>query len=195
MTKSEEKRALRASIRAEILQLPSRYTMEADKKIAARLAEMPEYLSADTVFCFVGTTREIDTSPFLKAALAAGKTLCVPLCTGQGIMTLKKITALSQLSPGAYGILEPAADAPSVSADDVDFAVIPCICCNRAGHRLGQGGGFYDRFLTAYRGPAVLICRERLMREEIPVEPHDAVIHWVLTERALYEDGTPARIE
>lgn len=195
MTKSEEKKILRAAVRSEIPQLSKKYTAAADKKITGRLAEMPEYLSADTVFCFVGTAREIDTRPFLEAVLAARKTLCIPLCVGRGSMVLKKITALEQLVPGTYGILEPSGNAPTVPPDDVDFSVIPCVSCDRAGHRLGQGGGFYDRFFTVYRGPTVLICRERLMREEIPVEPHDAIIHWVLTERGLCEDGVPARIE
>ena len=195
MTKSEEKKMLRASIRTEIPALSEKYVSAANEKITSRLAEMPEYLSAGTVFCFVGTPQEINTRPFLETVLAAGKTLCVPLCVGHGRMVLKKITALNQLVPGAYGSSEPSGNAPTVSPDDVDFSVIPCISCDRAGHRLGQGGGFYDRFLTVYRGPAVLVCRERLMREEIPVEPHDAMIHWVLTEKGLYEDGVPSRIE
>lgn len=195
MTKSEEKKILRTSIRAEIPVLAEKYTLAADEKITAQLSEMPEYLSAETVFCFVGTEREINTRPFLETVLAAEKKLCVPLCIGRGIMVLKQITDLGQLVLGSYGIMEPPDDAPTVSPDDVDFSVIPCLSCDRAGHRLGQGGGFYDRFFTAYRGPAVLVCRQRLMREEIPVEPHDAIIHWVLTEKGLYEDGIPARIE
>ena len=57
------------------------------------------------------------------------------------------------------------------------------------GQRLGHGGGYYDRFLSQYRGGTVLLCREQLIRQEIPVEPHDYPVPWVLTERGLYEDG------
>ena len=146
---------------------------------------------SQTVFAFVGTAREIDTTEFLTATLRQGKRLCVPLCTGPGIMELRKITGFDDLTPGAYGILEPKADCPVVPLDEIDFAVIPCVSCDREGHRLGQGGGFYDRFLSAYRGPAFLVCRERLLRSEIPMEPHDAIIHWVVTEKTLYEDGIP----
>ncbi len=60
---------------------------------------MPEYQEAQTVFCFVGTDREIDTRPILEDALAAGKTLCVPLCTEPGRMESRQITDLSQLDP------------------------------------------------------------------------------------------------
>ena len=195
MTRKEQKQRLRSAIRRRSAQLPMRYREEADRAIAARLVAMPEYQAADTVFCFVGTPREINTRPILEHALSGGKALCVPLCTGPGIMELRRITGLEQLSPGAYGILEPPSESPALSVDEVDFAVLPCLTCNHAGHRLGQGGGYYDRFLARYRGAAVLVCRERLIWEEIPLEPHDCPIPWVLTEVALYEDGTPARLE
>ena len=194
MTKTEEKQQLRRTMRALESGLSARYKAESSRAIAAHLLAMPEYQEAGTVFCFVGTDREIDTRPILEDVLAAGKRLCVPQCVGKGIMELRQVTDLRQLIPGAYGILEPSADAPLVSLDEVDFAILPCLTCNHLGQRLGQGGGYYDRFLSHYRGGTVLLCREKLIREEIPLEPHDHPVPWVLTERGLYEDGTPARL-
>lgn len=194
MTKTEEKQQLRRTMRALESGLSARYKAESSRAIAAHLLAMPEYQEAGTVFCFVGTDREIDTRPILEDVLAAGKRLCVPQCVGKGIMELRQVTDLRQLIPGAYGILEPSADAPLVSLDEVDFAILPCLTCNHLGQRLGQGGGYYDRFLSHYRGGTVLLCREKLIREEIPLEPHDYPVPWVLTERGLYEDGTPARL-
>lgn len=194
MTKKEEKRALRSTLRRIAEDLPQSYRQKADCAIAVHLLAMPAYQEAGTVFCFVGTGWEIDTRPILTQALSDSKRLCVPLCTGPGIMELRQITSLEQLTPGAYHLPEPPADAPLVTVDEVDLAVLPCMGCNHLGHRLGRGGGFYDRFLAAYRSASVLLCRERLIREEIPLEPHDLPIPWVLTERGLYEDGTPARL-
>ena len=194
MTKAEDKQRLRRVIRELERQLSPRYRAESSRAIAAHLLAMPEYQAAGTVFCFVGTEREVDTRPILEDALAAGKRLCVPLCTGPGIMELRQVTALDQLVPGAYGILEPPMTAPLTDPDDVDLAILPCLTCNHLGQRLGQGGGYYDRFLSNYRGGTVLLCREKLIREEIPLEPHDYPIPWVLTEVGLYEDGTPARL-
>lgn len=194
MTRQEEKNQLRRVVCELEARLSPRYRAASSLAIAAHLLAMPEYQAAGTVFCFVGTSREIDTHPILEGTLAAGKALCVPLCAAHGIMELRRITALNQLSPGAYGILEPPVDAPAVSVDDVDFAILPCVTCNHFGHRLGRGGGYYDRFLSHYRGGTVLLCREKLIREEIPLEPHDYPVPWVLTERGLYEDGTPARL-
>lgn len=194
MTRQEEKQQLRRTMRTLETQLSEKYKTAADRAIAAHLLAMPEYLAAETVFCFVGTAKEIDTRRILEESLAAGKRLCVPLCISKGVMELRQITSLDQLSAGAYGIAEPPADAPIVPIDDVDFSVLPCTTCNHAGQRLGKGGGYYDRFLSHYRGGSVLLCREKLIREEIPVEPHDYPVPWVLTERCLYEDGIPARL-
>ena len=194
MTRMEEKQQLRRTMRALEAGLSARYKEESSRAIAGHLLAMPEYQEAGTVFCFVGTDREIDTRPILEDILTAGKRLCIPLCTGKGIMELRQVTDLRQLVPGAYGILEPPADSPLVSVDEVDFAVLPCLTCNHLGQRLGRGGGYYDRFLSHYRGGTVLLCREKLIREEIPLEPHDYPVPWVLTERGLYEDGTPARL-
>lgn len=194
MTRAEEKQQMRRTIRALEKSLSPAYKAESSEAIARHLLAMPEYQEARSVFCFVGTAREIDTTAILQDALAAGKRLSVPLCVGEGLMELREITDLGQLVPGAYGILEPTKDRPPVQADEVDFAVLPCLSCSHGGHRLGQGGGFYDRFLSHYRGGTVLLCRERLTREDIPLEPHDYPVPWVLTERGLWEDGTPARL-
>ena len=194
MTKAEDKQRLRRVIRELERQLSPRYKEASSRAIAAHLLAMPEYQAAGTVFCFVGSEREIDTRPILEDALAAGKRLCVPLCTGPGIMELRQVTTLDQLVPDAYGIPEPPAAAPEVDMDEVDFAVLPCVACNHLGQRLGRGGGYYDRFLSGYRGGTVLLCREKLIREEIPLEPWDMPVPWVLTERGLYEDGIPARL-
>ena len=192
MTRQEEKQQLRAIVRRLEAALAPEYKAKSARSIAHRLLAMPEYQEAQTVFCFVGTDREIDTRPILEDALAAGKTLCVPLCTEPGRMESRQITDLHQLVPGRYGLLEPTADTPVSPVDAIDFAVLPCVTCNYLGQRLGHGGGYYDRFLSQYRGGTVLLCRELLIRQEIPVEPHDYPVPWVLTERGLYEDGIPA---
>ena len=194
MTRQEEKQRLRRTIRALEESLSPRYLEESGRTIAARLLAMPEYRAAGTVFCFAGFGREVDTRPILEDALSAGEVLCLPLCVGSGQMELRQVSGLARLSPGAFGIPEPPADSPAAQVDEVDFAILPCVTCDHAGRRLGRGGGYYDRFLARYRGGTVLLCREKLIREEIPVEPHDFPVPWVLTERGLYEDGVPARL-
>lgn len=167
-------------------ELDPAYKKAADARIVERICTLPEYQGAETVFCFVGTAREIDTTALLKDILARGKKLLVPLCTAPGIMELREITSLSQLEAGAYGILEPRPDTPRVDKSEVDFSIIPCVSCDRQGHRLGQGGGYYDRFFEDCSVPTVLVCREALMHERIPLEEHDVVFGTIVTEQAVY---------
>ena len=192
MTRKEEKQRLRTIIRREECALGVKYKAASSAAICAHIIAMPEYQNAETIFCFVGRSHEIDTHTLLARTLADGKRLCVPLCVDKGIMELREITDLSQLIRGSCGILEPPSDAPIISVDDVDLSIIPCLTCDHGGRRLGFGGGYYDRFLSVYRAAAVLVCRERLIREELPVEPHDMPVPWVVTENGLYEDGIPA---
>ena len=194
MTRKEQKQQLRVTMRAMAAELSEKYKVRADEAICAHLTAMPEYTASGTVFCYVGTGWEINTRPILENALKAGKTLCVPRCESEGIFSLREIKSLEELSAGFHGIPEPSSSAPLVNPDQVDFAILPCLSCNHLGQRLGQGGGYYDRFLSHYRGGTVLLCREKLIREEIPLEPLDMPVPWVLTEKGLYEDGIPARL-
>ena len=63
-------------MRALERQLSDKYKSASSRAICAHLLAMPEYQAAGTIFCFVGTAREIDTRPILEHALAAGKRLC-----------------------------------------------------------------------------------------------------------------------
>ena len=158
-----------------------------DAAILHHVVNTTVYHRARTVFAFVGRGDEIDTLPLLRRVLADGKRLCVPLCTAPGIMECREITDLSVLRPGAYRVLEPPAGAPLVAPADIDLAVIPCAGASPDGRRLGRGGGYYDRFLAGYAGEALLLCRQALLRTDIPWEAHDVLIPTVITEQ-----GTPA---
>lgn len=180
---NEGKEALRIQMRQLLKSLPTSYRTAADRAISTHLLELPGYLMAETVLSFVPTGLEIDIRPLLLDALAQGKRLCVPRCTDiPGVMELRAISSLETLIPGKYGILEPGEDSPAVISDQVDFAVLPCVTCSRDGLRLGHGGGYYDRFLSTYRGSAVLVCRERQIQTDIPVEPMDIPVHRIVTE-------------
>lgn len=188
MTTAERKKQLRTLIRSTERTLSEEYRRSSSQAITQFVKGMPEYQSARSVFCFVGTKREIDTTELLRDILNQGKQLCVPLCTGDGIMELREISSLSQLSPGAYGILEPPEDSASVRLDEVALSVIPCLSCDHQGRRLGQGGGYYDRLFSHHTGQTVMLCRERLMIAPIPTEPLDRTFPLVVTERGIFRN-------
>ena len=179
---NEQKKELRKKIKQKIEMLTPEYCQKADEDIFRKLISMEEYKNARTVFCYVGTEKEINTFPILEDALNTGKRLGVPLCTSYGIMEAREITNLNQLKAGAYGILEPGEDCPVIEPIEIDVACVPCLTCDKTGRRLGYGGGFYDRYLPKVTGTKVVLCRSRLMEEEIPSEEFDVQMDYVITD-------------
>ena len=175
-------------IKEKISFTTEKYRKEADRKITESVLELNEYKSADCVFCYVSTEKEMDTFSILQDILQSGKHLGVPKCTGKGIMNVYEIHSLQELYPGAYGILEPKEDPERlIQPEAIDFAFIPCISCDRSGRRLGHGGGYYDRYLEKTHCVKAALCREELLVDEIPVEEHDLRMDFVISEKGCYK--------
>lgn len=182
----EIKNTLRHSIRQRIAALPECYLQDAGRQIARHIAALPVYRQASAVMAFAGTAAEIDTDPLLAMILADGKALALPLCTAPGVMEARLVHSLEDLRPGPFGIREPdPVRCPLLPTEDIGLLIVPCLSCDRAGRRLGHGGGYYDRYLAVYPGPAVLLCPERLLLDAVPQEPHDRSIWPVITEAGV----------
>lgn len=182
----EEKKAFRQEIKNRWKALEETYLQEASKTICDAIRQLPEYQQAKTVFCFVSMERELNTSTLLDGILADGKTLVVPRVLAMGKMALHPITSLDTLKKSRFGIPEPAEDIPTVSPQDVDFTVVPCLSATLAGARLGRGGGFYDRFLADYTGNTALVCFHQLLSESVPMDSWDVQLPVVVTEKGIW---------
>ena len=178
----ENKRALREKIKEMAAGLPESYATAADKKICEAVINTAEYQRAETVFCFVGRKNEIDTKPILEDILRSGKRLCVPKCIAKGIMEARQITSLNDLSLVNFGLLEPRDSCELVLPSEIDFAVVPCVTCDLKGRRLGFGGGYYDRYLSAADFFSCMVCRHKLISEEIPTDSYDIIPDMLITE-------------
>ena len=136
----EQKKELRTKVKKKISKLSRRETEESDKKILHQIKSLAEYKNADTIFCYVSTEKEINTISLLQEILDSGKRLGVPKCTGKGIMDAYEIQNLEQLKIGSYGILEPGEECDIIlDPTEIQFAIIPCISCNRKGSDMAGG--------------------------------------------------------
>lgn len=189
MTLQEEKQALRKVLRVRELRMMEEYKIRTGGAIVAAILSMDAYQAAECVSCFVGTGAEVDTAPLLEDALRVGKRLCVPLCLGHGVMEMRRIRSLDELSPGTMGLLEPSPESERVQPEEIDFIVVPCLACDRQGNRMGRGGGYYDRYLPCVHGVRVSPCREFMLQDRLPTGPHDAPIEYVRSERGFYRQG------
>ena len=113
------------------------------------------------------------------------KTRCVPLCGKGGSMTARKITALSEMQTGHYGILEPSDTAPEIAPENIDLILAPALSCDRKGYRLGYGGGYYDRFLSRTNAVCAALCVSQRMSAALPHEAFDRCCQYIITEREV----------
>lgn len=143
---------------------------------------LPQVKAARTLLLFFGVGREPDTTGVIDALLAAGKTVALPKCLPNRQMEARQITDRAQLVPDAYGIPAPADTCPPIAREDLDVILVPNLCCDRAGYRLGQGGGYYDRYLADYRGFTVALCPADRLQERVPRDAFDRPVSLVLSE-------------
>lgn len=179
------KKAMRREIKEYVGELDPEYCIQADDAIFRAVTRLREYEQARTIFCYVGTSHEINTAPIIKHALSRGKVAAVPRCTGKGIMQACVIRSLDDLKEGFYGLFEPDSRSACLRPEEIGFAVIPCLSCSSSGKRLGYGGGYYDRYLPGVKGVKAVLCRGRVMREDIPMEDHDQTVDLVISENGV----------
>lgn len=156
-----------------------------DKELFDQLSELPQWRKAKTVFLFVGVLPEPNTALLLPRLISGGVRIAAPLSAASGRMEARQITDVEQLKPGRFGILEPQEGCPLVSKEEIELVLVPALCYDRRGFRLGRGGGYYDRYLAEYRGVSVGLCRENFLQKRLPVLPHDKWVDFVLTEREI----------
>lgn len=185
MTKQE----IRAEMATKVKNLSPTYCREADEAICRMIIQSDVYQDAEKIFCFVGTEREINTMRLIHIMMRDGKRVAVPLCREPGVMEARRIEGMGDLVSGKYGILAPRLTCALIEPQDLDLVLVPCCTGNERGERLGYGGGYYDRYLPQTRCPKVLLCRRHVMREDIPQEPHDILMDYLVTEKGLTHCG------
>lgn len=179
-TITAEKTALRRVIRAVSLS-PSE-KVKSDKLLLDRFLALPQVMGAASVLLFYGVDIEPDTAQLLEPLVSMGKTVALPRCLPDGKLEARRYLGQSHLSTGPYGIPEPDSDCPVVMRDSFDMILVPNLCCDRLGYRLGHGGGYYDRYLFGYAGFTIALCRDKLLQFQLPHESHDVPVGLVVTE-------------
>lgn len=188
-TTTEEKRRLRLRLSALEGSLTPAERAESDAVLFRRFLALPQVGRAGTLLLFYGMGAEPDTRQLFRPLLEQGKDLLLPRCLPGHGLELRRYRGEGHLLRHRYGMLEPDDSCPVVSPDQVHLALVPALCYDETGMRLGRGGGYYDRFLTAFPGKTLGLCRDLLLQPRVPVEPHDVGVALVLTETRILSGG------
>ena len=173
------KKELRDAIRAKKRAMTPEEIEERSAQLGELLAGSPAYREADTIYGYLPYNQEVRTVPMLEQALRDGKRVAVPKVYGDEMKFLY-LDDLTKVSKGYAGIPEPIADEP-VADDKTALVLMPGLAFDPAGHRIGYGGGFYDKFLAAEPNhPTLALCYEFQMLPELHTEEHDIPVDTVL---------------
>lgn len=161
--------------------------------IIQRFQALPELEQANTVLLFYGIGSEPDTRGTITELLRRGKTVALPCCLPGRSMEGRIVTDLSLLQPGTYGIPEPDKTCPVIEPNQIDLILVPSLCCDKQGYRLGHGAGYYDRYLAGYVGITVSLCPNARLQDSLPRDSYDLPVGLVLTESRIWRGAEAPR--
>lgn len=177
----EKKRILRREIREEIAGFEAEYIERSDNEILKRLFECDQLVRAPRVFAYYSVGREVSTRAIIERCFEMGKKIALPVVIGGGDMYFAELPRSgAALENGGLDIPQPTADAEPDQPRTGDVIIVPALCFDSEGYRLGQGGGYYDRFLYSCDAFSIGLGREALLRKELPREAHDLAVDLVV---------------
>lgn len=174
------KRSIRDELLARRRHLASATCLSHSLAAQQRLLLAPEFAAATVVALYSPVRNEVFTEEIFTGARRSGKTVTYPRVRGTRLEFVE-VAERQELVPGAFGILEPGG-AQVVPLAALELIVVPGVAFDLAGHRLGYGKGYYDRFLHERRGRLVGLCFDFQLVERLPAEAHDVRMDMVVTE-------------
>lgn len=192
-----DSRQIRRRLRAARRSLSAAEQRQHARALASNLERVPAYRRARRVAFYLATDGEIDLGPSLQRALRTGKECYLPVLRKhrQNSLWFVAYHEGARMRRNRFGISEPRlVHAKRVHPMGLQIIVMPLVAFDPAGHRLGMGGGFYDRTLNyltrrrRWRAPKLIGAAHELQRVAlIESQPWDIALNFVVTEATLYE--------
>ena len=184
-------RPMKAAMREHYKQLrrdmSSEQKQAMDRSIARRVTSLWQYKRCRVLLTYVSTAIEVDTIGIIQQAWADGKRVAVPRCVpGTRDMQFFFITDMQDLEPGMFGVLEPIPDRCEEMTDFSEgLCLVPALCYDFKGYRLGYGKGYYDRFLARFEGDMIGIEYSNCVKPQLPHGRFDRPVSLLVTDRYL----------
>lgn len=162
-----------------------------DARILERLAGFDLYADAGLVLAYVSYGNEVDTRAVIESALASGKRVAVPrVLPHKHKMDFYEIDGMGDLEEGFKGILEPrrGVSSPLGTVDLLgSVCLVPGLVFDAEGHRIGYGGGYFDRFLQFYPGDKIALARSaQVSSNPLPTESCDVPVDFIVTDSGVW---------
>lgn len=183
MSISEQKRELRRHYSSHRSALDLLTVKWASGLIGQHLIDLIRKRRADSVLLFYPIKNEPNLLPLVRILNREGIAVGFPISVTDPVsLDFRRVTDLTDMSVGTYGICEPRKDAPTAQIGSRTICVVPALAFDREGYRLGYGKGFYDRFLADFNGLSVGVTYERLIADRLPKDQYDLCVDLIITE-------------
>ena len=161
---------------------------EKEKAITDLLINSDLFSNADTVFLYASDKKEVSTENIALEAERIGKKTAYPFCENKNGEMCFYLSNRNELKKGMYGISEPdTQNAKKAYFTEKSLCIVPGVAFSKRGERLGRGKGYYDRFLSEFKGKTVALSFEETLCENTPTEEHDVKINYLVTEKMIYK--------
>ena len=175
----ETKRDIRKMMTALRAAMSEKERAEAGRIIAARLFSSKVYEDAGTVCCYASFGSEVPTEEIIEESLRRGKCAAVPKVTGKQKMKFALIHSMADLKAGFHGIPEPESWCREIpKCGSKLLVIVPGVVFDRAGNRIGYGGGYYDSYLKQADCIKVGVAFDFQCVEQIVPEVHDVPVYY-----------------
>lgn len=177
------KKEIRSQVRARKRAMTEAEIVSASRVLGEKFRASELYRNAKTIYGYLPYNQEVRTVEMLEQAIADGKRVAVPKCYGDEMKFLY-MDDLSLVAPGYANIPEPIADGP-VADDTTALVLMPGLAFDPEGHRIGYGGGFYDKFLAQEPDhPTLALCYGFQVFEKLETEEFDIPV-----DQVIWADG------
>lgn len=183
-----QKKILRKDFLKRRSQLSDKEREVKNQKIFNRLIRLSEINNAKNICIYVSKSDEADTICIIEHLIRLGKAVYAPKSDkNSNEMTFYKIDSLMELNVGAFSVLEPSEkNEKYIYSDKNDICIVPALCFDRQGYRLGYGKGYYDRFLNDFNGLKIGICFDEFIKEVLPRFDTDIAVDMIISDVKKY---------
>ena len=158
-------------------------------RIADKILNSYIYQNMSNICVYQTFRNEVSCDQITERALLDGKQVFVPVIDNDSkTMEFYQITYETNWIDGAYGIKEPIIDSKTKILTDNALILMPGLVFDRQKHRLGYGGGYYDKYLSLHKEHSTMgLCYDfQIVEESLPYEEHDILSDYIVTEKQMF---------
>ena len=176
--------------------MPAAERYECDACIVEHVRSLSCWGDAQVLFCYLSMGSEPETRSLIESAWREGKRVLLPrVMPGSPVLAWHRVDDFSRLAPSSFGMYEPVLGVhpifPPSTVMELEraVAIVPGIAFDRRGFRLGYGGGYYDRFLTAFHGTSIGVCFSSALRDDLGrdgcIDAWDCAVDILVTDEGI----------